>query len=82
MVETEHIIAVIDSRLADLTKVRGLLSGRQYSDVTASSFIARPKAKRVISAQGRANIAAARRKRAKLAIQQIPIGGNSGLHKP
>jgi hypothetical protein len=70
--DTTQVLQVIEERIALLTKVRALLAPQTEQNSPTFSAIYpefKPK-KRVVPAKGRANMAAAQRKRRKLAKQK------------
>jgi hypothetical protein len=58
----EELVAAIDEEISRLEKVRALLASTGGSGISAS-FGNRPRKKRVLSADARARIAAAQRRR-------------------
>lgn len=62
--DTTEILRGIDEEIARLRQVRNLLSGRDgHSPAMSFSFGNRPRKKRVLSAEARAKIAAAQKRR-------------------
>ncbi|MGA7884400.1 MAG: hypothetical protein WCA44_01565 [Acidobacteriaceae bacterium] len=59
----EELIAAVDEEISRLQKVRALLQSDGGSRVSTSSFGNRPRKKRVLSADARARIAAAQKRR-------------------
>lgn len=60
----EELIAAVDEEISRLEKVRALLQSTGGSRIsTSSSFGNRPRKKRVLSAEARARIAAAQKRR-------------------
>ena len=59
----EQLIAAVDEEIARLEKVRALLQSDSGARVATSSFGNRPRKKRVLSAEARARIAAAQKRR-------------------
>jgi hypothetical protein len=59
----EELVAAVDEEISRLEKVRALLQSTGGSRITPSSFGNRPRKKRVLSADARARIAAAQRRR-------------------
>lgn len=59
----EELIAAVDEEISRLQKVRALLQSNGGSRVSTSSFGNRPRKKRVLSADARARIAAAQKRR-------------------
>lgn len=59
----EELIAAIDDEISRLEKVRALLQSNDGSRLAAPSFGNRPRKKRVLSADARARIAAAQKRR-------------------
>lgn len=59
----EQLIAAVDEEIARLEKVRELLQSDGASRALSSSFGNRPRKKRVLSAEARARIAAAQKRR-------------------
>jgi hypothetical protein len=59
----EELIAAVDEEISRLEKVRALLQSSGGSKVNTSSFGNRPRKKRVLSADARARIAAAQKRR-------------------
>jgi hypothetical protein len=59
----EELIAAVDEEISRLEKVRALLQSTGGSRISTSSFGNRPRKKRVLSAEARARIAAAQKRR-------------------
>ena len=59
----EELVAAVDEEISRLEKVRALLASTGGSRISAASFGNRPRKKRVLSADARARIAAAQRRR-------------------
>lgn len=59
----EELIAAVDEEISRLEKVRALLQSTGGSRISTSSFGNRPRRKRVLSADARARIAAAQKRR-------------------
>lgn len=59
----EELIAAVDDEISRLEKVRALLQSTGGSRISTSSFGNRPRRKRVLSADARARIAAAQKRR-------------------
>jgi hypothetical protein len=59
----EELVAAVSEEISRLEKVRALLQGGGASRVPTSSFGNRPRKKRVLSADARARIAAAQKRR-------------------
>jgi hypothetical protein len=59
----EELVAAVDEEISRLEKVRALLASTGGSGISPSSFGNRPRKKRVLSADARARIAAAQRRR-------------------
>ncbi len=59
----EELVAAVDEEISRLEKVRALLLSTGGSRITPGSFGNRPRKKRVLSADARARIAAAQRRR-------------------
>lgn len=59
----EELIAAVDEEISRLEKVRALLQSTGGSRISTSSFGNRPRRKRVLSAEARARIAAAQKRR-------------------
>ena len=59
----EELIAAVNEEISRLEKVRALLQSNSGSRVSTSSFGNRPRKKRVLSADARARIAAAQKRR-------------------
>ena len=59
----EELIAAVDEEISRLEKVRALLQSTGGSRISTSSFGNRPRKKRVFSAEARARIAAAQKRR-------------------
>jgi len=59
----EELIAAVDEEISRLEKVRALLQSTGGSRISTSSFGNRPSKKRVLSAEARARIAAAQKRR-------------------
>jgi hypothetical protein len=59
----EELVAAVDEEISRLEKVRALLLSTGGSRIAPSSFGNRPRKKRVLSADARARIAAAQRRR-------------------
>jgi hypothetical protein len=59
----EELIAAVDEEISRLEKVRALLRSDAGPRVAAPSFGNRPRRKRVLSAEARARIAAAQKRR-------------------
>ena len=59
----EELVAAVDEEISRLEKVRALLQNTGSSRLSASTFGNRPRKKRVLSADARARIAAAQRRR-------------------
>lgn len=59
----EELIAAVDEEINRLEKVRALLQSSGGSGFSHSSFGNRPRKKRVLSAEARARIAAAQKRR-------------------
>jgi len=59
----EELIAAVDEEISRLEKVRSLLESTGGSRIAPASFGNRPRKKRVLSAEARARIAAAQKRR-------------------
>jgi hypothetical protein len=59
----EELVAAVDEEISRLEKVRALLASTGGSKISTASFGNRPRKKRVLSADARARIAAAQRRR-------------------
>lgn len=59
----EELVAAVDEEISRLEKVRSLLLSAGGSRITPGSFGNRPRKKRVLSADARARIAAAQKRR-------------------
>lgn len=59
----EELIAAVDEEISRLEKVRALLQSSGGPRISTSSFGNRPRKKRVLSADARARIAAAQKRR-------------------
>jgi hypothetical protein len=59
----EELIAAVDEEISRLEKVRALLQSSGGSRISSTSFGNRPRKKRVLSAEARARIAAAQKRR-------------------
>jgi hypothetical protein len=59
----EELIAAVDEEISRLEKVRALLHSTGGSRIATPSFGNRPRKKRVLSADARARIAAAQKRR-------------------
>jgi len=59
----EELIAAVDEEISRLEKVRSLLQSTGGSRITTTTFGNRPRKKRVLSAEARARIAAAQKRR-------------------
>lgn len=59
----EELIAAVDEEISRLEKVRALLQSSGGSRLSSTSFGNRPRKKRVLSAEARARIAAAQKRR-------------------
>lgn len=59
----EELIAAVDEEISRLEKVRSLLQSTGGTRITTTSFGNRPRKKRVLSAEARARIAAAQKRR-------------------
>jgi hypothetical protein len=59
----EELVTAVDEEISRLEKVRALLESTSSSRFSASTFGNRPRKKRVLSADARARIAAAQRRR-------------------
>jgi hypothetical protein len=59
----EELVAAVDEEISRLEKVRALLLSTGGSRISSSSFGNKPRKKRVLSADARARIAAAQRRR-------------------
>lgn len=59
----EELVAAVDEEISRLEKVRALLLSSGGSRISSSSFGNKPRKKRFLSADARARIAAAQKKR-------------------
>ncbi|MGA8531739.1 MAG: hypothetical protein WB622_18605 [Acidobacteriaceae bacterium] len=59
----EELVAAVDEEISRLEKVRALLQSSGSSRIATTSFGNRPRKKRVLSADARARIAAAQKRR-------------------
>jgi len=59
----EELVAAVDEEISRLEKVRALLQSTGGSRIATTSFGNKPRKKRVLSADARARIAAAQRRR-------------------
>ena len=59
----EELVAAVDEEISRLEKVRALLQSSGGSRLAGASFGNRPRKKRVLSAEARARIAAAQKRR-------------------
>ena len=59
----EELIAAVDEEISRLEKVRALLQSTGGTRIATTSFGNRPRKKRVLSADARARIAAAQKRR-------------------
>jgi len=59
----EELVAAVDEEISRLEKVRALLQASGSSRLAGASFGNRPRKKRVLSADARARIAAAQKRR-------------------
>jgi hypothetical protein len=59
----EELVAAVDEEISRLEKVRALLHSSGGSRIASSSFGNKPRKKRILSAEARARIAAAQKRR-------------------
>jgi hypothetical protein len=59
----EELVAAVDEEISRLEKVRALLQSSGSSRIASASFGNRPRKKRILSADARARIAAAQKRR-------------------